>query len=48
MANPNEPDMNQSQFFLTLDGCEWLNKHDLREGGGQHYLQPAAHGRRGH
>jgi len=26
MANANEVDANASQFFLTLDSCEWLNK----------------------
>jgi peptidyl-prolyl cis-trans isomerase SDCCAG10 len=26
MANANEKDANGSQFFMTLDSCEWLNK----------------------
>jgi peptidyl-prolyl cis-trans isomerase SDCCAG10 len=26
MANANQADANGSQFFLTLDSCEWLNK----------------------
>lgn len=26
MANANEADANGSQFFLTFDSCEWLNK----------------------
>jgi peptidyl-prolyl cis-trans isomerase SDCCAG10 len=26
MANANEADANGSQFFVTLDSCEWLNK----------------------
>lgn len=26
MANENAPHTNQSQFFITLDACEWLNK----------------------
>jgi peptidyl-prolyl cis-trans isomerase SDCCAG10 len=26
MANANEVDANGSQFFVTLDSCEWLNK----------------------
>lgn len=26
MANENAPNTNRSQFFITLDKCEWLNK----------------------
>jgi peptidyl-prolyl cis-trans isomerase SDCCAG10 len=26
MANENAPSTNRSQFFITLDKCEWLNK----------------------
>lgn len=26
MANAGSPDANTSQFFVTLDSCEWLNK----------------------
>ena len=26
MANDNQPNTNQSQFFITLGPCEWLNK----------------------
>jgi peptidyl-prolyl cis-trans isomerase SDCCAG10 len=26
MANDNVPNSNRSQFFITLDKCEWLNK----------------------
>jgi peptidyl-prolyl cis-trans isomerase SDCCAG10 len=26
MANENAPHTNQSQFFITLGACEWLNK----------------------
>ena len=26
MANEQRPNSNQSQFFITLDACEWLNK----------------------
>jgi len=30
MANSNSPHSNQSQFFITLDACEWLNnKHTI-------------------
>lgn len=30
MANENRPNTNQSQFFLTLGDCEWLNrKHTI-------------------
>lgn len=30
MANENKPHTNQSQFFVTLDACEWLNrKHTI-------------------
>jgi peptidyl-prolyl cis-trans isomerase SDCCAG10 len=30
MANNNSPHTNQSQFFITLDACEWLNnKHTI-------------------
>jgi len=30
MANENKPHTNQSQFFITLDACEWLNrKHTI-------------------
>ena len=30
MANENKPNSNQSQFFITLDSCEWLNrKHTI-------------------
>lgn len=30
MANENKPNTNQSQFFITLDSCEWLNrKHTI-------------------
>eukprot|EP00601_Ochromonadales_sp_CCMP2298_P014592 CAMPEP_0173226440 /NCGR_PEP_ID=MMETSP1142-20121109/5437_1 /TAXON_ID=483371 /ORGANISM="non described non described, Strain CCMP2298" /LENGTH=449 /DNA_ID=CAMNT_0014154901 /DNA_START=473 /DNA_END=1819 /DNA_ORIENTATION=+ len=30
MANENKPNTNQSQFFLTLDACEWLDrKHTI-------------------
>jgi len=30
MANENAPNTNQSQFFVTLDACEWLNrKHTI-------------------
>jgi peptidyl-prolyl cis-trans isomerase SDCCAG10 len=26
MANENRPNSNQSQFFVTLAPCEWLNR----------------------
>jgi peptidyl-prolyl cis-trans isomerase SDCCAG10 len=30
MANSNKPNSNQSQFFLSLDSCDWLNgKHTI-------------------
>ena len=30
MANESAPNTNQSQFFVTLDACEWLNgKHTI-------------------
>jgi peptidyl-prolyl cis-trans isomerase SDCCAG10 len=30
MANGNKPNSNQSQFFVTLDNCDWLNgKHTI-------------------
>lgn len=30
MANSNKPHSNQSQFFITLDACDWLNgKHTI-------------------
>ena len=30
MANDNRPNTNQSQFFITLGECEWLNrKHTI-------------------
>ncbi len=30
MANGNKPNSNQSQFFITLDACDWLNgKHTI-------------------
>ena len=30
MANENRPHTNQSQFFITLDACEWINrKHTI-------------------
>lgn len=30
MANENRPNTNQSQFFITLGPCEWLNrKHTI-------------------
>jgi peptidyl-prolyl cis-trans isomerase SDCCAG10 len=30
MANENRPNTNQSQFFITLSPCEWLNrKHTI-------------------
>lgn len=30
MANENRPNTNQSQFFITLAPCEWLNrKHTI-------------------
>ena len=30
MANSNKPNSNQSQFFITLDSCDWLNgKHTI-------------------
>eukprot|EP01032_Pedospumella_encystans_P008584 gene8584-10170_t len=30
MANENAPNTNQSQFFITLDACEWLDrKHTI-------------------
>lgn len=30
MANENAPNTNRSQFFITLDPCEWLNrKHTI-------------------
>ena len=36
MANPGKVDANESQFFLTLDACEWPPKtHHLRKGVGR-------------
>lgn len=30
MANENKPNSNQSQFFITLDSCDWLHgKHTI-------------------
>jgi peptidyl-prolyl cis-trans isomerase SDCCAG10 len=30
MANSNRPNSNGSQFFITLDNCDWLNgKHTI-------------------
>lgn len=30
MANSNKPNSNQSQFFITLDSCDWLQgKHTI-------------------
>lgn len=30
MANENRPNTNQSQFFITLGECEWINrKHTI-------------------
>ena len=30
MANENAPNTNQSQFFISLDACEWLDrKHTI-------------------
>jgi len=30
MANPGAPNMNESQFFMTVDQCSWLDrKHTI-------------------
>lgn len=30
MANENKPNSNHSQFFITFDACEWINrKHTI-------------------